>query len=228
MNLDWSNPVVLFDTLGGAGGDLGITYDSANNSIWVSGFNNSTVTDFALNGTVLSSFTGPAPELTSLAYDPSDGTLWMGSQTAEGTFWQFSTTGTQLQSQFYAALAGRIRSAASSRSTPCPSRRRWPWRRSAGSPCSASPEAGRPRGPDRGGPRLLARADLAERLEEADRRGVGEVQAAGLGADRDAEGAAEPDRLDEAAGGGRGSRGRRPGRRPGGMGPRCRGDRPWC
>jgi hypothetical protein len=106
MNLDWSNPVVLFDTLAGVGGDLGITYDSANNSIWVSGFNNSTVTDFALNGTVLSSFTGPAGELSSLAYDPSDGTLWMGSQAQEGTFWQFSTTGTQLQSQFYAALVG--------------------------------------------------------------------------------------------------------------------------
>ncbi len=106
MNLDWSKPVVLFDTHAGAG-DLGITYDSANNSIWVSSFVSNSVTDYTLSGTVLSSFTGPNVELTSLAYDPSDGTLWMGSQNQEGTFWQYSTSGVQLQSQFYAALAGQ-------------------------------------------------------------------------------------------------------------------------
>ena len=107
MNLDWSNPVVLFDTLGGSCGALAITYDSANNSIWVAGWNSSTVTDFALNGTVRSSFTGPNTSLTSLAYDSSDDTLWMGSQNQKGTFWQFSTAGVQLQSQFYAALANQ-------------------------------------------------------------------------------------------------------------------------
>jgi hypothetical protein len=86
------------------GDGIGITYDPTNNSLWVSGWNTGTITDYSLTGTVLSSFTVPYTEISCLAFDYSDDTLWFGSQNTQGTFYQYSRTGTSLGSQSYASL----------------------------------------------------------------------------------------------------------------------------
>jgi hypothetical protein len=103
FDLTWSNPQVLFSA-GGGTDVLGITYDPTNNSLWVSGWNTGTITDYSLTGTVLSSFTVPYTEISCLAFDYSDDTLWFGSQNTQGTFYQYSRTGTSLGSQSYASL----------------------------------------------------------------------------------------------------------------------------
>lgn len=102
-NLDYSNPVVLFSGLGSSA-FLGITFDANNNSLWISGWTSNEVRNYSLSGTLLSSFTGPTTSLTSLALDPATGTLWMGSQQQQGTFWEYSRAGTQLQSVTFSSL----------------------------------------------------------------------------------------------------------------------------
>ena len=89
-NLDWSSPTLMF----GAGGtdDLGISYDSRNNSLWVA--TGTAVSDYSMTGSFLSSFSTTADR--ALAYDGADGTLWAMSASA-GIFDQFSTSGTLLQ-----------------------------------------------------------------------------------------------------------------------------------
>jgi PEP-CTERM motif len=109
--LDWSSPVVLFNATGGASGAvLGITYDSENNSLWVSGWTDTTLADYSLAGTVLSTFTAPIGTIAGLAYDPADGTLWFGTQSDLGsttrTLYQFSTAGVELGTAQYVGLAG--------------------------------------------------------------------------------------------------------------------------
>lgn len=110
-NLDYTNPVALFSVTGGS--FLGITYDPTNNSLWLSQFGGTLVKDFSLTGSVLSSFTattaggGSLGSLSSLALEYSTGTLWLGSQTTQGTFYQYSKTGTLLQTVTYANLTGQ-------------------------------------------------------------------------------------------------------------------------
>ncbi len=111
-NLDYTNPVALFSNLGG-GSFLGITYDPTNNSLWLSQFGGTLVNDFSLTGSVLSSFTATTASgaslssLSSLALEYSTDTLWLGSQTTEGTFYQYSKTGVLLQTVTYANLTGQ-------------------------------------------------------------------------------------------------------------------------
>ena len=104
MNSDWSQSTLLFNSVTNA---LGITYDPSNNSLWISSFNTNTVVDYSLTGTPLSSFSVPFSKITCLALDPADQTLWMGSQSTEGTFYQYSKAGAQLNTQFYSALANQ-------------------------------------------------------------------------------------------------------------------------
>lgn len=104
FNADWSNPVLLFTV---SPGSLGITYDQTNNSLWVSQFSGSLVENRSLTGTILSSFTTAQTHLTALALDPADNTLWMGSQDMEGTFYQYSKTGTLLDTTTYNGLVGQ-------------------------------------------------------------------------------------------------------------------------
>jgi hypothetical protein len=107
MNLNWSNATPLFNTGFGGANALGITYDPNNNSLWVSQWSGNLVRDFTLGGAALSSFnaTGFNGSLSCLALDSATNTLWMGSQNAQGTFSEFSRTGTLLQTQSYATMA---------------------------------------------------------------------------------------------------------------------------
>lgn len=94
---DFSNPTALFNPAGF--GYSGITYDAANNSLWISGLLNSTVVDYSLNGTLLSSFsTGHSGNL-ALALDPADHTLWLVGNA--GNLEQYSTAGVLLSTGPY-------------------------------------------------------------------------------------------------------------------------------
>lgn len=99
--LDWSNQTLLFN-LGGFGTNLGITYDTTNNSLWVSNyFGGTTINDYSMSGALLSSFSTNISSMDSLALDPADNTIWFSSTNKEGTFYQYSKSGTFLQSITY-------------------------------------------------------------------------------------------------------------------------------
>jgi hypothetical protein len=101
FDADWTNPVLLFSV---PQGYLGITYDATNDSLWLSRFSGNTVANYSLSGSLLSSFVTPFDRISSLALDPADNTLWMGSQGTQGTFYQYSKAGVQLDTAFYPGL----------------------------------------------------------------------------------------------------------------------------
>ena len=94
-DLNWQNPTVLFST--GISGNIGIAYDRANNSLWISGYANTIISDWSLSGALLSTFNNGLNYMASLGYDPADGTLWF-STGSTNTLFQYSTSGVQLQS----------------------------------------------------------------------------------------------------------------------------------
>ncbi|NUM35603.1 MAG: PEP-CTERM sorting domain-containing protein [Candidatus Brocadiae bacterium] len=96
--LNWQNPEYLFNAGSNA---LGITYDTSNNSLWVSSWGYGTVSNFSMTGSLLSSFTARTASNSALAMDYADGTLWM-SESASGTFSQYTKAGTYLGSKTYA------------------------------------------------------------------------------------------------------------------------------
>ena len=95
--LDWSGMTPLFSIGFFA---TGLTYDTGSNSIWLGEYNGagSRIYQYALNGTLLSSFatavTGDG--VSALAYDQTDGTLWFASYDQNATLYQYSTAGVQL------------------------------------------------------------------------------------------------------------------------------------
>jgi hypothetical protein len=99
-NLNWQNPVTLFSVEsvpGVSAGYLGITYDPFNKSLWLSGWSTSIISDWSLSGKMLSSFSTGVITMDALGMDYADRTLWF--TTAESNLlWQFSTSGTLLQS----------------------------------------------------------------------------------------------------------------------------------
>lgn len=91
--LDWSNPVAQF-SVGNSNDYVGITYDSAAGSLWVSSA--STMFQYTLTGTLLSQFNHSGSR-GSLAYDGSSDTLWYVTN-GSNTIQQYSKTGTLLSS----------------------------------------------------------------------------------------------------------------------------------
>lgn len=107
---DWSTPTLLFDSALGNNNAVGITYDTGTGTLWVSEWNGTTVNNYTLGGTLLSSFSTGFNSITALAYDSADGTLWMGTQTDLGvarTLYQYSTAGLLLSTETYASLANQ-------------------------------------------------------------------------------------------------------------------------
>jgi len=105
---NWQNPVVLFSVQTNPGvsqGEFrGISYDQFNNSLWVSGWNDNVIRDYAMDGTLLSSFV-PSGSFSNvaLAFDPHDHTLWtIGGLT--NVLYQYDTNGNLLQSGTPAGL----------------------------------------------------------------------------------------------------------------------------
>jgi hypothetical protein len=95
-NLDWSNPVVLFDTGWGSNNAIGITYDRLTSSLWVSQLNGTLIANFSMGGALLGSFSTGHTENRALAMDHADHTLWIG-RFLSPDLQQFSTGGTLLQ-----------------------------------------------------------------------------------------------------------------------------------
>jgi PEP-CTERM motif len=95
-DLNWQNPVRLFSVGMAYGVNLGTAYDPTNNSIWVAGYANGLITDYSMDGTVLSSFNSGQPYQSALAFDPADGTLWL-SHLQTPTLSQYSVAGVLLQ-----------------------------------------------------------------------------------------------------------------------------------
>ncbi|MGD9615144.1 MAG: PEP-CTERM sorting domain-containing protein [Alphaproteobacteria bacterium] len=101
-DLQWQNPTVLFDV---PSAHTGITYDPVDNALWISHFGNGTISQYALDGTLLTSFGAATAGPTALAYDPADNTLWFGNQGGTNLF-QYSKTGVLLQEGELSGLPG--------------------------------------------------------------------------------------------------------------------------
>ncbi|MBA2306779.1 PEP-CTERM sorting domain-containing protein [Candidatus Dependentiae bacterium] len=91
---NYGNGTFLFNA---RSGDLGITYDSVDNSIWVSNWNDGRVTEYSLGGTQMSQFQAAGINVGALARDPLDDTFWMAINST-AMLAQYSRTGTLLQS----------------------------------------------------------------------------------------------------------------------------------
>jgi hypothetical protein len=98
---DWGGPTLLFAT---PIHYLGITYDESNNTLWLSQWDTGVVEHRSLDGTLLGSFNVPFINVSCLALDAADGTLWMGSQTTQGTFYQYTQAGALVTTRFYPFL----------------------------------------------------------------------------------------------------------------------------
>jgi PEP-CTERM motif len=96
-NANWSNQQRLFALSGaGAGGAEGITFDTANNHLFVSTFSD-VLQEYSLTGTLISS-TSLNHNIAGLAYEQATDTLW-GWDRGTSSLDQFSTSGALLQSQ---------------------------------------------------------------------------------------------------------------------------------
>jgi hypothetical protein len=107
---DWANPVELFriqDPIPRAG----IAYDPTNHSLWMSGYGNSMIENWSLDGTLLDSFQVTHARSAGLAIDPSDRSLWVVSVSHPGTIDRFARTGAfhraPLSSRTFEALQTR-------------------------------------------------------------------------------------------------------------------------
>jgi PEP-CTERM motif-containing protein len=96
---DFTNATYLFTSTGTY--NLGITYDAANNSLWISAWGGTTVTDYSLSGTVLSSFDTGHYFNGALAMDPATHTLWLVDDENSFKLEQYSTAGVLLSSGPY-------------------------------------------------------------------------------------------------------------------------------
>src|SRR5215207_4584606 len=103
FNSDWTNPVLLFNA---PVNYLGITYDSTNNSLWLSYFNGLVVENRSLSGSLLASFPTPSG-MAALALDPADNTLWMDTPSTRGTFYQYSKAGVLLGTVTFSTLTNQ-------------------------------------------------------------------------------------------------------------------------
>lgn len=79
LDRNWANPRILFNLGGGDAAYVGITFDARNGSLWVSGYNKTTVEDRAFNGQLLKSFDTGHKYNNALAIDYADDppTLWL-------------------------------------------------------------------------------------------------------------------------------------------------------
>lgn len=107
MTSSWTSPTIIFNTGFGSSNSLGITYDSRNNSLWISEWGGVSVTQFSLAGAVLSAFNSSTNATSALAYNPLSDTLWMGTQNNQGEFREYSKTGTLLQTQSYGSMGSQ-------------------------------------------------------------------------------------------------------------------------
>ena len=123
-NQDWTNQQYMFTVSSNSGGLVGITYDSALSSFWISSAND--IFQYDLTGSLISQFSHTAGR-GALAYDQDTDSLWMvarGAGYTNGTLVEYDKTGSVLQTQFIPGLASNnwgAEFAMSSTSVPEPS-----------------------------------------------------------------------------------------------------------
>lgn len=98
---DWTNPVRLFSAIS----PTGVTYDTMTGNLWVIEHGISSVSEYTVDGTLLSSFSFGSGWRGCLAYEPATDTLWL-SEFASGEIFQFAKDGTLLQSEVIPGLGG--------------------------------------------------------------------------------------------------------------------------
>jgi len=87
---DYSDPVKLFDA---RSGDLGITYDPRDDTLWIAAFNGGAITHYDLGGNVLGGFNTRLERQSALAIDYADGTLWVSDRDTGDRFVQWDKNG---------------------------------------------------------------------------------------------------------------------------------------
>ncbi len=88
---NFNNPVPLFNV---GPGNLGITYEQKNNSLWISGwYANTNVTDYSLSGGFITAFSTGHYYNGALSIDPSDQNLWLVDDANTFTLQEYSTAG---------------------------------------------------------------------------------------------------------------------------------------
>lgn len=102
----WSNPTVAFTGAGMSGCDWGgITYDSLTDTLWTNSRGATAVfNNYALDGTLLRSFTLAHGANWGLAYEESSNSLWLLSNT--NSILNVSTSGVLLSETVVAGLSG--------------------------------------------------------------------------------------------------------------------------
>lgn len=74
-------------------GDIGITYDSRDETLWTANFNNGLVSEWTMSGTLVTSFTARGGSAAALAFDSIDGTLWMSDGSHGQNILNYTTSG---------------------------------------------------------------------------------------------------------------------------------------
>jgi hypothetical protein len=91
---DFTNPVPLF-SVSPMPQPSGITYDSTDQTLWISYIGSQDLQKYSMKGALLKSIDAVYAENAALAFDPSDGTLWVVNGHT-GYLEQFSTSGQAL------------------------------------------------------------------------------------------------------------------------------------
>jgi hypothetical protein len=91
---DFTIPVVLF-SVSPMPQPSGITYDPTDHSLWISGIGFPDLLEYSMSGTLLKSIDTGDIDNAALAFDPSDGTLWVVNDHT-GYLEQFSAAGKAL------------------------------------------------------------------------------------------------------------------------------------
>lgn len=103
---NWAGPSVMFNAWGTLNSAGYITMDTSDGSFWLSEWGGpDRVEHRTASGTLLSSFNFGILGTAGLALDPADGTLWTSN--GSNTLYQFSTSGTLLQTQAY-SISGQF------------------------------------------------------------------------------------------------------------------------
>ena len=91
--MDWTNPVALFTLTDLPGSAVGITYDSAVNTLWITA--GGYFQQYSLSGTLISQFDA-TNGYGGLAYQASTDSLWFVPNNSSQPLQQYSTSGVLL------------------------------------------------------------------------------------------------------------------------------------
>jgi hypothetical protein len=105
FDLDWSNPVPVFAP--DQGPWASVAYDATDNTFWLAGWMNATISHRTATGVLLGSFPVTSAESIALALDPADDTLWLVIW-GTGVLEQWSKSGTLLQSISVPGIGGLV------------------------------------------------------------------------------------------------------------------------